>query len=367
MQVTRAVEQLKPYVAGPRLDEVCREYGVQEMALLHANEYPEGPFPEAREAIVRALAAANRYPDQDCSGLRAELSVRLGVAPNMLVFGNGSCELLKLLGEAFVSEGDHMLYPHPSFVVYTLIGIQRQARAEAVPLVGYGIDVGGIVDRLRADTRLIVVCNPNNPTGSYLGPDTLKSLLRALPGDTLVVLDEAYVEFVTAVDQEDTTAWVHEFSNLVVLRTFSKIYGLAGLRVGYGIAHPAVVEAIDKLRQPYNVSSLAQVAATESLRHPKQLEARRKYIAEERARMAAVLTQQGRPYVPSQANFLFVNIEGLAVPGEEVPRRLLARGVMTRSGYFMGCPGWMRVTIGTVAENDRFLETLASLSGPASA
>ncbi|NLE74803.1 MAG: histidinol-phosphate transaminase [Actinobacteria bacterium] len=362
MQATAAVEQLKPYVAGPRLRDVCSDHGVADMAFLHANECPDGPFPEVVAAVAEALPRLNRYPDQDCSALRAILVDTLGVTPNQLMFGNGSCELLKLLAEAYVSPGEHVVFPSPSFVVYRHLGMQRQAVLKPVPLKEYGIDLQAMVAVVDAQTRMVVVCNPNNPTGSYVSTSALKLFVSGLPSTTLVVLDEAYVEYVTEPAHEDTTSWVVEFPNLVVLRTFSKIYGLAGLRVGYGVANADIVQAIDRLRQPYNVSALAQVAATEALRHPGQVAARRDHVARERERMATALERMGREYVPSQANFLFLNVEGLPMPGEEVPRLLLARGVMTRSGYFMDCPGWVRVSIGTVAENDRFLAALAALT-----
>lgn len=362
MQVTAAVEQLKPYVAGPRLQDVCREYGVADMAFLHANECPDGPFPEVAAAVAEAIPRLNRYPDQDSSVLRALLAAQLEVPSSCLMFGNGSCELLKLLTEAYVAPSEHMVFPAPSFVVYRHLGIQRQAHVEAVPLKAHGVDLDAMTAAVSPLTRMVIVCNPNNPTGSYVTPSALKSFVSQMPCTTLVVLDEAYVEYVTDPVHEDTTPWVSEFPNLVVLRTFSKIYGLAGLRVGYGVAHPDIVQAIDRLRQPYNINALAQVAATESLRHPDQVATRREHAARERERVAAALSRMGRAYVQSQANFLFLNIEGLPVPGEEVPRLLLARGVMTRSGYFMDCPGWVRVSMGTVAENDRFLSALAALA-----
>lgn len=360
---TQAVQLLRPYVSGPKHAEAMMRCGIEEMALLHANEYPEGPFPEVCDALTSALSRLNRYPDPDCSEVRALLSALLNVSEDSLMFGNGSCELLKLLAEAFVEPGDHILYPHPSFVVYDIIAKQRLACAESVPLVNYAIDPQAVVERVREDTKMVIICNPNNPTGSYLGPDHLKYLLYSIPPSTLVIFDEAYVEFVTHVDHCDTVPWVQEFPNLVVLRTFSKIYGLAGLRVGYGVGHPSTVQAIDRLRQPYNVGTLSQIAAAESLRHPERLKERQSFIAAERERLSAALSAMNRPYVPSQANFLFVNVEGLNVPGKEVPRHLLERGVMARSGYFMDCPGWVRVTIGMVSENDRFLEALASLAG----
>ncbi len=210
VQVTAAVQELKPYVAGPRLEDVCRAHGVTEMALLHANECPDGPFPEVMRAIVDALPGLNRYPDQDCRNLRAGLSAQLGVDPACLMFGNGSCELLKLLSEAYVSPGDHLLFPHPSFVVYSLLGVQRQARVGAIPLLEHGVDLEAMAAAVSDDTRMVIVCNPNNPTGTYHSPERLRRFISAIPAATLVVLDEAYVEYVTAADHLDTSSWVGE-------------------------------------------------------------------------------------------------------------------------------------------------------------
>ena len=362
VQVTPAVAQLRPYVAGPRLEEIFEGITPERIVLLHANECPDGPFPEVMAAMSAALSGLNRYPDQDCSELRTLLSEQLAVPPQCLMFGNGSCELLQLLSEGFVEPGGHLVYPDPSFVVFGILATRRQARVSPIPLRDHHNDLEAMSVALTPSTRLAIVCNPNNPTGTYVPPAALRALLEAAPPETLIVLDEAYGEFVTSPLWEDTATWVERFPNLVVLRTFSKIYGLAGLRVGYGIAHPEVVQAVDRLRQPYNVGAVAQVAAAESLRHPGLVEARRRRTQQERDRLSRELDRLGRLHTDSQANFVFLNIEGMSVPGEEVPRSLLSRGVMTRSGYFMGCPGWMRVTIGSVEENDTFLEVLGSLA-----
>lgn len=362
MKTTPAVERLKPYLAGPKLQDILRDFSLEEIVLLHANECPEGPFPEVVAAIGRALPGLNRYPDPDCVELRLLLSRQLGVPPENLMFGNGSCELLKFLAEGFVGPGEGIVYPHPSFVMYGILAAQRQARVTPVPLRQHFNDLEAMAAAVSVDTRLAIVCNPNNPTGTYHAPAALRRFLDSVPQSALVVLDEAYGEFVTAAEWEDCAGWVQDYPNLVVLRTFSKIYGLAGLRIGYGIAQPDVVQAVDRLRQPYNVNALAQVAAAESLRHPHQVIARRLHVKSERERLHSALAPLGVRHTDSQANFIFLNIEGMSVPGEEVPRSLLSRGVMTRSGYFMDCPGWMRVTIGSVEEDDAFLDAFASLA-----
>jgi len=214
---------------------------------------------------------------------------------------------------------------------------------------------------VRDNTSLLIICNPNNPTGSYLEPEVMRGFIERVPPEVVIVLDEAYDEFVTSPRHEESAAWLKDHPNLVILHTFSKVYGLAGLRVGYGIAHPDVVQALDKIRQPFNVDSLAQVAAVTSLRLPDRMEERRRRIAEERDRVAARLDDMGIGYHPSEANFLLVDVTGLGIPGPEVAQALLERGVLTRSGYAMDCPGWIRVTIGEVEEGDQFLSAIAEL------
>jgi histidinol-phosphate aminotransferase len=214
---------------------------------------------------------------------------------------------------------------------------------------------------IRDDTTVVIACNPNNPTGSHVQTGELLPFLRRIPSEVAIILDEAYREFVTPEKQVDSVAWLDEFPNLILLRTFSKIFGLAGLRVGYGIAAPEVVQALDKVRQPFNVDSLAQVAATSSLRLPVRLEERRQMVAGERDRIQKRLDAMGVTFHPGEANFVLVDVTRLGVPGPEAAQALLERGVLTRSGYAMGCPGWIRVTIGEVEENDLFLEVLAEL------
>ena len=363
MRYNPALERMTAYKAGPPLDVIREEYGLERVVKLASNESSQGPFPEVLEAIAAAAVDLNRYPDGGCLALKAAVAAHTGVDSLRLVFTNGSCELLMLLGEALVMPGDHMVFPHPSFVVYRSIALSRQARFEAVPLRDHAHDLDAMARAMTPATRLVIVCNPNNPTGAYVRPDALRAFLDRVPPETLVALDEAYVEFVTDPTHEDTAGWLDDYPNLIVLRTFSKVYGLAGLRVGYGMGSPSLIETIDKVRQPFNVNSIAQVAALEALRHQDRVAERRTHVARERERLRAVLTSLGVTCAPSEANFLFLRIEGLPVPGEEVPQALLERGVMTRSGYAMDCPGWIRLTVGSTEENDVFLAEFTALIG----
>jgi histidinol-phosphate aminotransferase len=361
MRLNPVLERLTPYRAGPPVADIQARYQLEKVARLSANESPYGPFPEVIEAMKAALDGLNRYPDGGCSDLRRLLSQRLQVPEDHLVFGNGSCELLMLLGEAFLSPKNHAVFPQPSFVMYRSIALAHGAPFTAPPLPELEYDLEAMLAAVTENTSLLIICNPNNPTGSYVEPGVLRAFLHRVPKDTAVVLDEAYREFVTSPAQEDSAAWVVAHPNLVVLRTFSKIYGLAGLRLGYGIAHPEVIQALDKLRQPFNVDSLAQIAAAEALRHPELMDQRRELAAMERHRMAQSLQSMGVGCRPSQANFLLVDVTALSIPGPEVAQALLENGVMTRSGYAMECPGWIRVTIGEAEENDLFLSVMRKL------
>jgi histidinol-phosphate aminotransferase len=361
MKLNPVLDRLTPYKAGPPLADIARRYQLQRLARLSANESPWGPFPEVVEAMKAALDGLNRYPDGGCDELRGLMAERLDIPADHLVFGNGSCELLILLGDAFLRPGTHAVFPHPSFVMYKAIATMRGAAYTAVSLPGLDYDLDAMLAAIRDETSLLIICNPNNPTGGYLEPDLVHSFLSHVPAEVAVVLDEAYVEFVTRPGRVDSVTWVKEFPNLVVLRTFSKIYGLAGLRVGYGVADPLVIQALDKIRQPFNVDSLAQVAAVTSLRLPGRMEERRRLVADERARVEGGLDRLGIAHRPSEANFLLVDVTGLDLPGPDVPQALLERGVLTRSGYAMGCPGWIRVTIGEAEENDLFLAAMREL------
>jgi histidinol-phosphate aminotransferase len=364
MRLNPVLEKLTPYRAGPPLEEIRRRYQLEQVSRLSANESPWGPFPEVVEAMKGALEGLNRYPDGACGELRGLLAQRLGVPEDRLTFGNGSCELLMLLGEVFLGPGRHIVLPHPSFVMYRAIALARGAAFSVVALPGLDYDLDAMLHAVTEDTTILVICNPNNPTGCHVAGPQLRAFLRRVPDTVAVVLDEAYGEFVSPERQVDSVAWLDEFPNLVILRTFSKIFGLAGLRVGYGIADPQVVQALDKVRQPFNVDSLAQVAAAASLRLPQRMEERRQMVAAERERIERRLELLGVRYHRSEANFVLVHVVGLGIPGPEVAQALLEKGVLTRSGYAMECPGWIRVTIGEAGENDAFLEALAELRGP---
>lgn len=361
MRFIPELDAMVQYEPGQPLELVMRRFGLNEVVKLASNEFPLPPFPEVAAAIAAAVDDLNRYPDGHCTDLRAALAAHYGRGADEIAVGNGSCELLMLLGDALLERGDEVVFADPSFTVYTDVCRRHGAVAVSVPTADFTHDLEAMAAAVSSRTKIVFVCNPNNPTGTYVPAADVAALVEAVPSDVLVVIDEAYNEFVTAADAQDALLLQARHENVVVLRTFSKIYGLCGLRVGYGLCAPAVKTALDKLRQPFNVNRLAQAAALEALKHQDQVAARAALNAEVRAYMAARLAEMGRATVPSEANFMLVDVRGLRVPAEKVFETLLAQGAIVRDGWSLGCPGWARVSVGTRAETDFFLEKLAAL------
>jgi len=361
MRFIPALDHIVPYEPGQPLELVRRRFGLDEVVKLASNEFPQPPFVEVKQAIVDALADLNRYPDGNATDLRAALAAHYARSPGQVAVGNGSCELLMLLGDALLEQGDEVVFADPSFVLYNDICVRHEAVGVPVPLVDFRHDLEAMAAAVTARTKMVIVCNPNNPTGTYVPVAAISRLVEAVPSDVLVVVDEAYNEFVTAPDSQDVLPLQAAHENVVVLRTFSKIYGLCGLRVGYGLAAPAVREALDKVRQPFNVNRLAQVAALEALKHQDQVAQRRTLNTELRSAMVEQLAARGRATVPSEANFMLVDTRDLCHPQDEVCGVLLSMGAIVRDGNALGCPGWARVSVGTEMEIEFFLHRLASL------
>jgi histidinol-phosphate aminotransferase len=356
-----AVDKVRPYVPGQSLEMVMERFGLSEVVKLASNEFPLPPFAEVKRAIRDALDDLNRYPDGDTAGLRAALADRFGRAAEEVVVTNGSCELLLLLGEVMLDKGDEVVFADPGFLLYEGLCSRREATAVRVSLHVFRHNLEAIAAAVTPRTKMVIVCNPHNPTGTHVPVAGIAGLVAAVPDDVMVVIDEAYNEFVTTADAEEAPALQAAHANVVVLRTFSKIYGLCGLRVGYGLCAPEVKAAIDRVRQPFNVNRLAQIAAQEALKHQDQVAERRAGNARLRDFMVAELAERGRATVPSQANFMLVDIRGLRLPQQEICGALLAMGMIVRDGNALGCPGWARVSVGTQSEIEFFLRKIASL------
>jgi histidinol-phosphate aminotransferase len=352
------VLRLRPYVPGKPIEEVEREYGIRNAVKLASNENSLGPSPLAVEAIRTAAAEVGLYPDGSSYALTRELAQHWGVAPENLILGNGSDELIHYIGVAFLRPGDELLTAHPSFVRYESAAILNQAECVAVPLRDYRYDLAAMAERLSPRTRLVFIANPNNPTGTMVTRAELERFLDAVPSQAVVVMDEAYYEYVESADYPQCWEYVKEGRNLIILRTFSKIYALAGLRVGYGMARPDLIHVLHQVREPFNVNLIAQAAARASLRDPGQVTRSRDLNRAGKAYLTDQLTRLGLQVAPSEANFLLVD---LGRPGQTVFEALLRRGVIIRTLDIYGLPSHVRVTIGTQEEIERFVRELRSV------
>ena len=356
-----ALAGIVPYQPALPIEVVKRRFGIDEVAKLASNEYPLPPFPEVKEAVTGAVDRLQRYPDGSSTQLREALAAHHDRSPEEVTIGCGTCELLYLLATALLEKGDEVVLADPSFTSYRDVIDIHGAVPVVVPLVDFAHDLEAMAAAVTPRTKIVFVCNPNNPTGTYVAAADVTRFVERVPEDVLVVIDEAYIEFVTRPDRDDCLAVQKEHDNVIVLRTFSKIYGLCGLRTGYGLCAPAVKQAVDKVRQPFNVNLLGQLAAVEALKHQDQVAARRESNAALRDGMATRLAARGRATVPSEANFMLVDMNGLRQPHDEVCATLLSMGVIIRDGNALGCPGWARVSVGTQEEIEFFLQKLASL------
>lgn len=351
----KCLDCIDPYCPGKPIDEVKRELGLDEVYKLASNENPLGPPESAVEAMRTAAGKVSLYPDANAYELRMALAKKHGVAPEEIVFGDGSNELLKLLSLIFLNPGDEIVIPQPSFGEYVRTAALCGAKAKAIPLNEYyAVDLPSMVGAIGSKTKMIYICNPNNPTGTVVDKKLLKQMMHRM-GDLIVVLDEAYFEFVQDENSPDGIAFFKEFPNVVALRTFSKAYGLAGLRVGYGICHADIACALNKAREPFNVNSMAQVAAVAALNDQEYLKKSVEYNAIEREFLYTELKKRGFQVVPSEANFLLVDVVRDA---KEVFCGLLKKGIIVRSADIFDYPTKIRVSVGLHKENEAFLQAL---------
>lgn len=354
------LRNVKPYVPGKPIEELRRERNIEgEIIKLASNENPYEPIDEIRQAIVDELSQANRYPNSGCFHLCNALAAHHGVKPAQIFVGNGSNEILDLLVRAFAGPGEEIVYPWPSFIVYPIVAQLAGVRAVEVPLRDYRLDMRALRAAVTRKTKIVFVCNPNNPTGTYVSAQEVHQFLDGLSDDVLVAFDEAYYEYVTAEDYPNSVALLAGRPNVIVTRTFSKIHSLSGLRVGYSISHEDVVTCLHKVRQPFNVSSLAQAAGLAALRHLDRLAPRVRENHEELRYVREELQKLGFTVPPAQTNFL------LAVPPQgcgAIVEQLMDRGIIVRDMKPFGYGEQsFRVTIGTPYENRKFIETLREL------
>lgn len=347
------VGAIRPYVPGKPIEELERELGISGSIKLASNENPVGPSPRAIAAIRGAYGDLNRYPDGSGYYLRTALSGRLGVGLGNIILGNGSNELLDMAVRTFMAPGDEAVMAHPSFVVYALAVQALGAKAVAVPLRNHTHDLAAMGRAVTEKTRIVFIANPNNPTGTLNRKAEFDAFMTGLPDGVLAVVDEAYYEYVTDPDYADSMAWFRQGRDIVILRTFSKIYGLAGLRIGYGIAPEAVVTEMNKLRPPFNTGTLAQAAALHALEDQAHVEASRRVNGEGKDYLYREFRRLGLAFVPTEANFIYLPVKDSAGLND----RLLRLGVIIRP---MG-PEAVRITIGLPAENERLIRALEAV------
>ena len=351
LKVHLDIESLVPYVPGKPIEELERELGISRAIKLASNENPLGPSPKALAVLSEAARTLNRYPDGGAHRLRGALADRSKLTPDHVILGNGSDEVIGLLARAFLAPGDEAVMADQTFVIYKMEVTATHGVPIVVPLKEWRHDLPAMAEAVTSRTRLLFVCNPNNPTGTMVSASEVDTMMARLPEQVIVVFDEAYYEYAHSRDFPDTLRYVKQNRNAIVLRTFSKIYGLAGLRIGYGLTTSEITGYLNRVRPPFNVNSLAQRAALAALEDEEHVTRSRAMNQAEMATVLAGLTSLGLQPVPSQANFLYVDV---GQDGRKVFEALLREGVIVR--HIEG--RMLRITIGLPEENTRFLQAL---------
>ena len=354
------VRAIAPYQGGRPISEVAREFGLDEAKIvkLASNENPLGMPESARRAMLAAVADIGRYPDSNGFDLKQTISAKYGVPQDWITLGNGSNDILELAAHAFVEPGQSVVYSQYSFAVYALATQAVGGRAIVVPALDYGHDLAAMAKAIGADTKLVFIANPNNPTGTFISAAEIEAFLRQVPQNVVVVLDEAYNEYLAPELQYDSIAWVRQYPNLLVSRTLSKAYGLAGLRIGFGIAQPSITDLLNRIRQPFNVNSMAQAAAVAALNDSAFLRKSAQVNTEGYRQLTQTFEEMGLKYVPSYGNFVLVKVGNDDGAGARVNLALLKQGIIVRPVGNYGLPHWLRISIGLPEENAAFVTAL---------
>lgn len=351
----KGILSLKPYVPGKPVEEVQRELGLRELTKLASNENSNGPSPEAIRAIEADLDNIFRYPDPSCSLLKSAIAKRLGVTEEMITLANGCDNIIFMIGATFINEGDEVIMAEPTFPVYESVTRIMGGRPVHVPLKNYTHDLDGMAERIGPKTKLVFLCNPNNPTGTIVPKKALNRFLSDLLDHVVLILDEAYFDYISEKDYPDGVSLLGGDLNLIALRTFSKMYGLAGLRIGFAVANRDLIGLMERVREPFAVNRVAQAAALAALRDEKHLERVLRTNEEGKAFLYEQFQRLEIDYVPTQANFIFVDFKR---DSQEIYDALLKEGVIIRPGIIWNYPTSARITIGTMEENRRFIEKL---------
>ncbi|MBB6444695.1 histidinol-phosphate transaminase [Bacillus benzoevorans] len=354
MKWKEQILDLPPYKPGKHMDAVKREYGLEKIVKLASNENPFGCSPSVREALSKN--GFERYPDGYATVIRSELAQFLQVEENQLIFGNGADNLIQIISRSLLFPGRNTVMASPSFSQYKHNAVIEGAEAREIPLLEDGQhDLDSMIAAIDANTAVVWVCSPNNPTGNHIPNDKLTAFIDKVPEDVLVVIDEAYHDYVVADDYHHSLELLKKYKNLIVLRTFSKIYGIAALRVGYGIAQADTIHALEPVREPFNVSTLAQIAAVAALHDQDYVKDCREKNRKGMAQFEAFCTSNQLNFFPSQANFILIDF---GTSGDEVFQYLIERGYIVRSGNALGFPTSVRVTVGSKEENSELIEIM---------
>ncbi|MBI5783707.1 MAG: histidinol-phosphate transaminase [Gammaproteobacteria bacterium] len=349
------VRELEPYQPGKPIEELEREYGVTGAIKLASNENPLGPSPRALTAARDALADIHRYPDGNGFALKSALARKHDIKPECITLGNGSNDILEFLARAFVLPENEVIFSEHAFAVYPIVTRAVGAKAVVVPAKNWGHDLSAMRKAVNARTRLIFIANPNNPTGTWLKADELEEFLRAMPAHVLVAVDAAYFEYVGEREYPNTIAWTAKYPNLVTTRTFSKAYGLAGLRVGYGVSTPAIADVLNRVRQPFNVNSVALAAATAALEDETHVAHAVQTNRDGMRQLIRAFKELGLEYIASAGNFICIDFKR---PAAAMYEALLRQGIIVRPVANYGMPNHLRVTVGLPQENERFIKAL---------
>jgi histidinol-phosphate aminotransferase len=354
----KCIENLTPYPPGKPIEELERELGIVGSIKLASNENPLGPSPKAIKAINENLNNIHRYPDGSCYYLRQKLAKKFGLSMDKIIVGNGSNEIIKLVVHVFLSPDEEVILPLPTFLLYEKVIGSFAGKIVTVPLSNFSIDLPGILKTVSSRTKIIFISNPNNPTGKGLKKEDISRFLHALPSDVVVVLDEAYIEFANDPDIASAVELLDSYPLLVVLRTFSKVYGLAGLRIGYGFASEMITDGMNLVRQPFNANYLAQVGASAALDDDEFIEKTLTLTRDGLEFLYSQLDRIGLEYVTTQTNFFLIKTP---LGAGETYRRMLGEGVIVRSMESFGLEGYIRISVGLPEENKRFIRTLEKI------
>jgi len=359
----KGVLEIKPYIPGKPMQEVKRELGLHDVIKLASNENPLGPSPLAVKAMREAVDHVHLYPDAESYELRNALSESLGVPTDHLIFGNGGEEIITLIGKAFINEGERCVIPHPAFDAYETVVRIMGGIVCFSHLTQYRINLDDMASKIDEKTKLVFICNPMNPTGTIVTRDELDAFLEKIPRETLVVLDEAYCHFVSDASYPDGIEYVRRGMNVFVLRTFSKVYGLGGIRIGYGVSKPELIHLLRQVKEPFNVNVLAQVGALAALRDQEHLERTVNLIHREKDFLYGELSSMGLKFIRTEANFIFIDV---GLDSTVLFQGMLQRGIIVRPGAVWQLPHFIRLTIGTREQNLRFIRALQDILSPRS-